>query len=346
MEVWLGVTFVVLGGLVAGSHPWPIKVMHDYKFEHWFFVFMIFGYILLPWAITLALCPHAISAYQTVDPLVLMRSNLFALGWATATLLMELSFVHIGVGLTGGIVTGLGSSIGVIVPMIFKGSGLFHESPGVTSLAGKTVLTGVAVMLAGVALVASAGFGRDEMLHKSERHAGGFARGLMMSILAGILSCGVSFSFVYAQGPIVAAVKARGAGDIPAVYAVWAAGISLGALASALYAAHLMTRNRSWGVLFGSWREMLLSSIIGVHACVCIFFMGRGMLLLGALGASVGFGVVQAMQMVGNQGVGFLSGEWRNVHGTPRRRMYLAIIVLIIAACVIAYGNSLSKPSG
>jgi hypothetical protein len=346
VEVWWGVTFVVLGGLVAGSHPWPIKVMRQYQFEHWFFVLVIVGYIVLPWAITLALCPHALSVYQSIDYVVLAKANVFALCWAVSALLMARSFVRIGVGLTGGILTGLSSCVGVVVPMVFKGSGLFHETPGVNSLAGRTVLVGVAVMLAAVVLVASAGFGRDRVLRKSESRAGGFTGGLIMSILAGILSCGVSFTFVYAQGPIVGAMKAHGAGDLSAVYAVWAAGLSLGALGNALYAAHLMTRNKSWGVLFGSWRELLLSSIIGLHVCVCIFFMGQGMLLLGALGGSVGFGVVQAMQMVGNQGVGFLSGEWRNVHGTPRRRMYLAIVVLIFAACVMAYGNSLSKPLG
>ena len=45
------------------------------------------------------------------------------------------------------------------------------------------------------------------------------------------------------------------------------------------------------------------------------------------LGASVGFGVQQAMQMLGSQTVGFASGEWRAVGGTPRRQMYLAIIL-------------------
>lgn len=46
---------------------------------------------------------------------------------------------------------------------------------------------GLTVMLPSVVLVASAGFGRDRVLHKSETQADGFAGGLVMSILAGIL---------------------------------------------------------------------------------------------------------------------------------------------------------------
>ena len=47
--------------------------------------------------------------------------------------------------------------------------------------------------------------------------------------------------------------------------------------------------------------------------------------------------------MTGTQLLGFVSGEWRGVHGRPRRQMYLAIAILIVAAVVMAYGNTLAK---
>jgi hypothetical protein len=47
------------------------------------------------------------------------------------------------------------------------------------------------------------------------------------------------------------------------------------------------------------------------------------------------------MQMVGGQGLGFISGEWRGVHGVPRRQMYWAIALLIIAAVIMAYSKTL-----
>jgi len=163
-----------------------------------------------------------------------------------------------------------------------------------------------------------------------------------MAVLAGVLSVGLSFSFVYSQGPIVKAMKAQGASDIPANFAVWAIALLGGALINVLYPAYLMTKNNSWQVLKESWREVALSILIGA-SCVGVALMGKGMLLLGALGASVGFGIQQAAQMLGNQGVGFISGEWRGVHGTPRMQMYMAILVLITAAIVLAYANTLAK---
>ena len=110
-------------------------------------------------------------------------------------------------------------------------------------------LLGVAVMILGVLLISVAGLERSRALRKEETQRGGFGVGLMMAILAGVLSAGISFTFVYSQGPIMAAMIRRGAGDIPANVAVWAAGLLAGATLNVLYPAYLMIRNRSWGVL-------------------------------------------------------------------------------------------------
>jgi hypothetical protein len=90
-------------------------------------------------------------------------------------------------------------------------------------------------------------------------------------------------------------------------------------------------------------QELALSIFIGFNFILGVALMGKGMLLLGPLGASIGFGVQQAMQMLGGQTVGFASGEWRGIAGKPRYEMYLAIAVLIAAAVVMAYSNTLTK---
>ena len=308
---------------------------------------------------------------------------------------------------------------------MFKGSGLFRDSADLTSPAGITVLVGVGVMLVGVTMASLAGFGRDRALAKAEEKSGGFLGGLIMTVIAGILSAGMAFAFIYSQGPIVArfsevqsrsritlyvrfhdvqpdpaaittvfdpnslsgtyrigddgaiALKGVGSvkisgmsafaaserivdllgnyrpsdlaevrvetGSIPATFAVFAVGLLAGALVNIGYAAYLLTRNHSWDVLARSPREMLLASIIGINFSLAVALMGKGMLLLGALGASIGWGIQQAMQMTGTQLLGFLSGEWKGVEGAPRKQMYLAIAIFIVAAVMMAYGNTLAK---
>lgn len=339
----LGILAVALAGFVVGSAAWPMKLMKKFQFEHWWFIGMMTGLIVLPWALTLTFCPNALVAYSKVPARTLIAANLWAAGWGIANVLCGLCFVRIGLALTGAILTGLGVSLGVTLPLVVKGSGLFKDAADVGSPAGLTVLAGVAVMLLGVTFAARAGFGRDQALQKQHQQSGSFLGGLIMTIIAGVLSCGMSLSFVYGQGPIVQAVKAEGAGEIPATFAVWAIALLSGSLINVLYPAYLMTKNRSWGILAQSWKELVLAAIIGINMTVGIVLMGNGMLYLGALGASVGFGIQQASQMLGNQAAGFISGEWKGVGGVPRTQMYGAIALLILAALIMAYGNGLAK---
>jgi hypothetical protein len=131
-------------------------------------------------------------------------------------------------------------------------------------------------------------------------------------------------------------------GSIAATFGAFAVPLIAGTLINLGYAAYLLFRNRSWGLLAASGGDMGLSVILGVNSALGMAMMAKGMLLLGAIGASVGWGIYQAMQLTGSQGLGFLSGEWRGVHGKPRRQMYIAISILIVAALVMAYGKTLS----
>jgi L-rhamnose-H+ transport protein len=342
-QTLLGILVVSLAGLFIGSGAWPMKLIKTFQFEHWWLVGMFTGLFLLPWAVTLLFCPNAFQAFASVPTNVFIKSNLWAAAWGGANVLCGICFVRIGVALTGAVLTGLGVSVGVTLPMIVKGSGLFQDAANLTSPAGLTVMAGVAVMLIGVVFASVAGFGRDQVLKKTEERSGNFLSGLLMCILAGIMSAGISLAFVYAQGPIVEALKAQGAGDVSATFGVWATALVGGSLVNVIYPAWLITSRKSWNVLFSNPRDFILAVIIGINFAAGIVFMGNGMLMLGALGASVGFGIQQASQMLGGQGLGFLSGEWKGVHGTPRRLMYAAIGILIVAAIIMAMGNTQPK---
>ena len=87
----------------------------------------------------------------------------------------------------------------------------------------------------------------------------------------------------------------------------------------------------------------MLAILIGINFSLAVTLMGKGMLLLGALGASIGWGIQQAMQMTGGQMLGFVSGEWRGARAHPRVQMSRAIALLIAAALNSAYGNTLAK---
>ena len=55
MATLLGALVVAAAGLIVGSGGWPMKLMRQLQFEHWWFV----GLIIMPWTITFSLCPDA-----------------------------------------------------------------------------------------------------------------------------------------------------------------------------------------------------------------------------------------------------------------------------------------------
>lgn len=339
----LGLGFVVASGILIGSSPWPVKVMRGLKYEHWAFVAMLTCMVIVPWFVTLTFCPNAIAAYATVPKAVLLKANMFSISAGLANALALICFTTIGISLTSGLSSGMAISVGVVTPMILKASGVFQSAPSPSSKAGMIVLAGAAVMIAGVVLMTRAGFGREKSMAKSGHKTGVFLIWGALAILAGILSVGFTFSFSYCQDPIITAMKDQGAGDISANSAVWAVGLLVGGMINVCYPAFLMTRHRSWAVLLQNPGEVMLAVVYGLMQGAGFICMGKGMLLLGALGASVGFGVQQSLQIASMQGVGFIGGEWKGVTGGPRRCMQLAIIVLLIAAMVMAYGNGLAQ---
>ena len=46
------------------------------------------------------------------------------------------------------------------------------------------------------------------------------------------------------------------------------------------------------------------------------------------------------MQVIGNQVVGFVGGEWLGVKGKPRKTMYLALGIIFLAVIILAYSNT------
>jgi L-rhamnose-H+ transport protein len=343
----MGILLVTLAGLGTGTIAWPMKSMRRLGFEHYWFLGMLVGLVIVPWSVVLCCVPRPWEVYAQVGWRPILWCNVFSIGWGIANILYGICVLRIGAALTGAILSGLGVAVGVTLPMLLKGAGVFRDAPDLQSQAGLVILLGVAVILVGVVFSTWAGFGRDRALQKGAVEAGAsdsgsFMLGLVMAVVAGILSAGLALGFVYTYDPIVTAVKERGGSDLAAIMAVWAVGLMGGAAVNLVYPAWQMTRNRSWSGLFASGRDVLLAVALGLQFIVAVSLLGQGMLWLGAAGAAVGFGIQQALQLLGNQAVGFFSGEWAGVGGRPRRQMLTAIGLLMAAVFVLAWAKNLT----
>ena len=341
----VGFLEIFLAGLLGGFAPLSLKFIRRFAYEHWGLVSSLVGFLIVPWTMLFFICPDVPGALRAIPLRAFLVGNALSAAWGVANILYCICLVRIGFSLTHGILSGIAIPAGVITPMILKGSGVFADAPGPFSRSGLVILLGVAMMLAAVVLVSKAGFGRENAAgggNQGKRRGGTFLAGLAMCVIAGLASIGISFSFVYTQEAIGAAFVAHGTEAGKASAAVRVVTLLGGALVNVLYPVFLLFHNRSWGVFVadGGRREILLAIPFGAIIIVSMVMTSVGMALLGALGPSIGFGVNQAMQIVGSQSVGFLFGEW---HGVPRRyirTMAVAIALLLAAVAVIAYGNA------
>jgi L-rhamnose-H+ transport protein len=61
--------------------------------------------------------------------------------------------------------------------------------------------------------------------------------------------------------------------------------------------------------------------------------------MMGDLGGSAGWGLYMGMVIIVSNVWGFVTGEWRGVHGAPVRLMISGIILLLIAISLIGYAT-------
>jgi hypothetical protein len=342
--VLLGFAAVFFSGFICGVAPLPIKFMRRFRYEHWGLLSSFLAFLAIPAVALCVLCPDVRGALADMPARPLVVANLLSFAWGVANILYLLSLVKIGFSLGQGILSGIAIPAGVLVPMVVKGSGVFASAPALGSVPGIVICAGVAIMVASVAMISRAGFGRERSLTGGGIPAngrGGFAAGLAMSVAAGVLSLGVSFSFVYTQDSIGQVFAAHGVAERDVPTAVRIVTLLGGTAANLLYPVFLLCRNRSWGVFFerGAWREAVLAVPFAVLTILSFVSGGVGMILMGALGSSVGFGVGLAMQIVSAQSIGLLFGEWKGVERRYTRLMVAALALMLLGLAVISAGQ-------
>ncbi len=119
-----------------------MKKIKDVRFEQYLFVFMFTAIIVYPWLVVWLFVPDPIAIIRQVGWKPLLISNILSVCWGIANVLYLIGVVRIGAALTGAILSAAGLCVGVTIPMIFKGSGLFNRAPDLFSTAGLSLLQG------------------------------------------------------------------------------------------------------------------------------------------------------------------------------------------------------------
>ncbi|MDO4586770.1 MAG: L-rhamnose/proton symporter RhaT [Planctomycetia bacterium] len=345
--VLCGLLLAILAGFLQGTSVWPFKITKDICLEKFLLFNVGTAFVLIPWTIAF-LWLDVPKIFQSLDLDMFLRSLLFSAGWGIANVLYLICVIKIGAALTGAILFALGMSVSMIMPMILKGSGIFEKSPDLMTIAGILVVVSIVVIVLGVLILTIAGFGREKALSgKSElerqmQASGSFIQGLILVCIAGVLSAGLSLSFIYTQDNIINAAKEQGMSKLFATPVAWSIGAMGGIIVNLIFAFFLLIKNKTLKTIFARKDEALYGFCSGFQWFVSLLCYGLGMIYLGPLGGAIGSGIQQAVSLLSNQLVGFWGGEWKGVHGRPRQMMFCGIVIILIAIVIMSLSNQLA----
>ncbi len=329
MEVLLGVSIVLVGGILNGSFVAPLKKLPRWAWENSWLVYSVAGLLIIPWTAAWVTVPDLAGVLAGASPEVIRQVLGFGFGWGIGSVLFGLGVARLGLAIGYGLILGLIAPIGTFYPLI-----VLHPDQLWTQR-GFTLVLGTVIVLGGIVLCAKAARLREGP--SSPR--GSFAAGLVICIFAGIFSPMLNFSFAFGA-ELQQRALAAGSGLNSASNAIWPLCLTAGFIPNAGYCLYLLFRNRSLNRFRSSKpREWLWAASMGLLCFGSFVVYGAGANALGELGAVVGWPLFMSMALITSNTLGWLAGEWR---GAPPRAVYfsrLGILLLIGAITIIALGG-------
>lgn len=331
-STFLPFLLVIFASFFQGSFGVGMKYMAPLKWESWWLVHVTIAMILFPiiWAIIAV--PGLFGIISDAPTNAVAIAMLFGFLWGIGGIMFGVSVPYIGLSLTYGIVMGLASSVGSLIP-------LFQMENATSNPAFPYVLIGVAVMLIGVAITAIAGIKRDKV-KQSDKKSGNIVKGMIIASVCGVLSALLNVGFANAA-PVAKVAEASGVITRNSSLAAWVV-VLLGAyIMNAGYAIFLLFKNKTWGnfTVAGAKKAYRWSIIAGLCWFAALGVYGQGSALMGEIGPVIGWPILLGLSLIISNIWAYTSGEWKGA-GKPFRLLILGLAVLISASVILGYANN------
>jgi L-rhamnose-H+ transport protein len=328
-----GVSLVMVAGLMSGSCMLPSKFVRAWKWENVWLVFSVVSLVIIPWILAVTFVGRLFETYRALALQQLAIPILLGAGWGIAQILFGVSVKRLGLGIAYAIIVGLGAVLGTLVPLFVQQRALAKEH------ALRLILSGVVVMSIGIFLTAWSGQIKERAaaVHQS-RSSRSYLAAIFLAVLCGLMAPMLNYSFAFGQDIAKAAVM-FGNQPVNAAYAVWPVGLAGGLLPNVAYSLWLLGKNRTWALFRSAPPDFLRSSLMGVLWMGAFAFYGMSATYLGALGTSVGWGLLQIFMIITATLAGVLTGEWKDACRSARVLLCSGIAGLTAAIVLLAVGS-------
>jgi L-rhamnose-H+ transport protein len=330
-----GFLLVLLAGLLQGTFILPMTLVRKWEWEHAWATFTLLGMIVFNWMITLILVPNIFSIYSASPLHDLTILALFGLGWGVGAVLFGLGMARLGMALGYPIIMGLIASLGALIPLLV----FFPQS--LLTARGLVLLAGTAIVIVGIVVCSVAASRKTATSQSNTTPSNALTAGLVIAVLAGILSCLPNVGMAFAKN-VTGIAEGLGVSSASSGNTVWALLFTLGSVANLAYCLYRMLSRKT---LNGYWnsetsRNIALSALMAVMWIGSFYLYGAGASRLGRWGLIAGWPLFISISIVVGNIWGLWRGEWKGAPASARRKLNLGLMILIVAVIVVALSNS------
>ena len=329
----------MVGAASAASFYAPISKVKRWTWESTWAVAGIFSWVLLPICVSAILLPDMPAFYSSLDSSVVLKTFLFGCMWGVGNVSYGLTMRYLGMSLGIGVAIGVTLVVGTLIPPLIHG----QARELITTRGGQLTLLGIVVALCGIVLVSIAGH-RKEIALGSEIREFDVKKGLLLAIMCGIFSSGMSFA-IDAAKPIQAGALGLGVNPLYSALPSYVIIMGGGGLVNFIYCFTRLAFKKDLSLkadlaLPGATllKNGTLAATGGIMWYFQFFFYAWGAANIPASYAYVNWMLHMSGYVLFGGIVGLALGEWAGVGNKPVRLLWAGMLVIIAAANIVGLG--------
>ncbi|HEY3762931.1 MAG TPA: L-rhamnose/proton symporter RhaT [Verrucomicrobiae bacterium] len=339
----LGVGFHAIGALFAAACYTPQKKIRNWSWHTYWLIQASFCWFLLPILGAIATIPDLMAVLREAPHSAMLYSFLLGAAYGIGGTAFGISIRYIGFSLTYAIAVGLSSVLGTLIPPLVGGTlgGVLHK-PG-----AEWIILGIVIGAVGIACTGWAGrLKENDLTAQNKRGEFSLSKGLLLSLLAGVLSAVYGFALAAGE-PIADVASAHGAGvfrgNVVYIFANTGAFVT-----TAIYCLWLHARHKTIGEMVelpaGAEKGSLpvnfvMAAVTGALWYGQFFFYNLGHVRLGEKFAFTSWAIHMIMLVLFSNIIGVALLEWRGCRSLTRSAIGLALLILVAAVLFLTYGN-------
>jgi L-rhamnose-H+ transport protein len=335
MNPFLGILLIAIGSIGAASFYVPFKKVKDWAWESYWLSQGVAAWIIVPWIFAFFTVPsgHLMSIISEAPSSAKWLSILFGALWGVGGLTFGLSMRYLGVALGQSIALGFCAAFGTLIPPIFMPD--IALSP--------IVIVGVAICIAGIAIIGYAGALKNQNLSEEEKRKAvkefALKKGIIIAVFAGVMSACFNFGFYYGK-PIDEITLQHGTNPLYQRNVTLIFILLGGFVTNLIYCLYLNFKNGTIKDYYTVDGKTFLNNIFFTFLAGFLWFLqfhffGMGKSQLSGAMLVMSWSILMAMNIAFSNIWGILLKEWKGTGAKTMIVLIIGILVLIFSTFVV-----------